>query len=82
MTQSIAVAPSPWLIQGGMGIAISNWTLAREVSMAGQLGVVSGTGIEAVFIRRLQDDGVDERLRTVLERFPLPSVVVDIGDVR
>ena len=78
MIESVIVTPSPWLIQGGMGIAISNWTLAREVSMAGQLGVVSGTGIEAVFIRRLQDDGVDERLRTVLERFPLPSVVEDV----
>jgi NAD(P)H-dependent flavin oxidoreductase YrpB (nitropropane dioxygenase family) len=78
MIESIAVAPSPWLIQGGMGIAISNWTLAREVSMAGQLGVVSGPGIEAVFIRRLQDDGVDERLHAVLERFPLRSIVEDV----
>jgi NAD(P)H-dependent flavin oxidoreductase YrpB (nitropropane dioxygenase family) len=78
MIDSSTMQPPPWLIQGGMGIAISNWTLARQVSLAGQLGVVSGTGIEAVFIRRLQDDGVDDRLRTVLERFPLPSVVENI----
>jgi nitronate monooxygenase len=67
----------PWLIQGGMGIAISNWTLARAVSRSGQLGVVSGTGIETVFVRRLQDDGVDERLQAVLDEFPLQSVVAD-----
>ncbi len=68
----------PWLIQGGMGIAISNWTLARAVSLAGQLGVVSGTGIETVFVRRLQDAGVDDRLQAVLDAFPLPTVVDDV----
>ncbi len=67
----------PWLIQGGMGIAISNWRLARAVSSAGQLGVVSGTAIDNVFVRRLQDHGVDDALRAVLERFPVPSVVED-----
>ena len=65
----------PWLIQGGMGIAISGWTLARAVSKAGQLGVVSGTGIETVFIRRLQDEGVSDELRSVLDRFPDRTVV-------
>jgi nitronate monooxygenase len=65
----------PWLIQGGMGIAISGWPLARAVARAGQLGVVSGTAIDNVFVRRLQDDGVDEDLQRVLDRFPLPSVV-------
>ena len=67
----------PWLIQGGMGIAISNWRLARAVSGAGQLGVVSGTAIDSVFVRRLQDHGVDDALRAVLERFPVQSVVDD-----
>ena len=65
----------PWLIQGGMGIAVSHWPLARAVAMAGQLGVVSGTAIETVFVRRLQDFGVDEDLRAVLERFPNQSIV-------
>ena len=32
------------IIQGGMGVAVSSWQLARAVSQAGQLGVVSGTG--------------------------------------
>ena len=68
----------PWLVQGGMGIAISHWPLARAVALSGQLGVVSGTGIETVFVRRLQDHGVDEGLRAVLDRFPLQSVVDDV----
>jgi nitronate monooxygenase len=69
------VRPLPWLIQGGMGIAISHWPLARSVAMAGQLGVVSGTAIDSVFARRLQDQGVDDALRDVLDQFPSQTVV-------
>jgi len=61
-----------------MGIAISGWPLARAVAQAGQLGVVSGTAIDSVFVRRLQDDGVDESLRAVLDDFPVPSVVNEV----
>ncbi len=68
----------PWLIQGGMGIAVSDWRLARSVSTAGQLGVVSGTAIDAVFARRLQKFGVDDALRSVLDRFPVRSIVDDV----
>ena len=76
MNQSAALSPpSPWLIQGGMGVAISNWRLARAVARLGQIGVVSGTAIETVFARRLQDHGVDEELRGVLQRFPRADVV-------
>ena len=79
MSMRDALAPPreviPWLIQGGMGIAISDWRLARAVSRTGQLGVVSGTAIDNVFVRRLQDRGVDEELRSVLERFPVASIV-------
>lgn len=65
----------PWLIQGGMGVAVSGWRLAAAVARAGQLGVVSGTGIDNVFVRRLQDEGVSPGLRAVLERFPVPALV-------
>ena len=71
-------ANNPWLIQGGMGIAISGWPLARAVARAGQLGVVSGTAIDAVFVRRLQDFGVDRSLQSVLDRFPIQSIVHDV----
>ena len=47
--------PLPKIIQGGMGVRISSWKLAREVSNMGQLGVVSGTAMDTVFVRTLQD---------------------------
>lgn len=80
MTQTSVVpeARVPWLIQGGMGIAISGWALARAVASAGQLGVVSGTAIDNVFVRRLQQDGVDTELQAVLDQFPLQSVVDEV----
>ena len=41
----------PAIIQGGMGVGISGWALAHAVSSAGQLGVVSGTALDAVLER-------------------------------
>lgn len=61
-----------------MGIAISGWPLAREVASMGQLGVVSGTAIDNVFVRRLQDHGIDDELQLALDSFPAQSVVNDI----
>ena len=65
----------PWLIQGGMGVGVSHWPLARAVASAGQLGVVSGTGIDALFVRRMQDRGIDDELQAILDRFPAQAVV-------
>ncbi len=82
-TAAITHSPSgdvPWLIQGGMGIAISGWPLARAVSRAGQLGVVSGTAIDNVFVRRLQDNGIDPLLQSALDRFPLQRVVEEVTE--
>ena len=42
----------PTIIQGGMGIAVSSWQLAKEVAIAGELGVISGTAIDSVVARR------------------------------
>lgn len=44
----------PRVIQGGMGIRISSWQLAREVARQGELGVISGTAIDSVLVRELQ----------------------------
>ncbi len=49
----------PTIIQGGMGIAVSSAALAKEVSRAGHLGVISGTAIDSVVARRLQDGDID-----------------------
>ena len=64
----------PRIIQGGMGVAISAWPLARAVADAGQLGVVSGTALEVVCARRLQLGDPGGYVRRALEAFPLPGV--------
>lgn len=64
----------PKIIQGGMGVAISNWTLARAVSRLGQMGVVSGTGIETILARRLQLGDPGGAVRRALAHFPFPAV--------
>ena len=38
----------PVLIQGGMGVAVSDWRLARAVAQSGNLGVVSYAAIDVV----------------------------------
>ena len=45
------------LIQGGMGVYVSNWRLARAVAMerpGETVGTVSGTALDVVFVRLLQ----------------------------
>ncbi|HZU58509.1 MAG TPA: nitronate monooxygenase [Actinocrinis sp.] len=66
-------AAGPKIIQGGMGVAVSGWPLARAVSMTGQLGVVSGTALEVVCARRLQRGDPGGHVRRALAHFPLPQ---------
>jgi NAD(P)H-dependent flavin oxidoreductase YrpB (nitropropane dioxygenase family) len=68
----------PSVIQGGMGIGVSNWRLARAVSLRGQLGVVSGTLVESVLVRRLQDGDAGGHMRRAMEQFPLPRVAATV----
>lgn len=70
----MSAATLPTIIQGGMGVAISDWRLARAVAAAGQLGVVSGTGIDTVLVRRLQDGDPGGVMRRAMARFPIPGV--------
>lgn len=64
----------PVIIQGGMGAGVSNWRLARAVSRLGQLGVVSGTALDQILARRLQDGDIGGHIRRALDRFPLPKM--------
>lgn len=41
------------IIQGGMGVGVSSYQLAKEVSKAGELGMISGTALALTFARRL-----------------------------
>src|ERR1019366_4889011 len=64
----------PIVIQGGMGVAVSDWRLARAVGRLGQLGVVSGTALDVVHARRLADGDPGGHLRRAYAHFPVPSV--------
>src|SRR5690606_2371297 len=61
-------------IQGGMGVGVSSWRLARSVAELGEFGVVSGTGIDTVLVRELQRGDPNGRLR-VLRDYPDPEIV-------
>ncbi|MDI1337334.1 MAG: nitronate monooxygenase [Lacunisphaera sp.] len=64
----------PTIIQGGMGVAVSNWRLARAVSLLGELGVVSGTMLAVILARRLQAGDPGGDMRRALAHFPIPGV--------
>lgn len=64
----------PSIIQGGMGVGVSNWILARAVSRRGHLGVVSGTALDTVMVRRLQDGDAGGHVRRAIEHFPIAHV--------
>ena len=64
----------PVIIQGGMGVAVSAWRLARAVSVTGQLGVVAGTGLDVILSRRLQSGDPGGHVRRAMEQFPYPAL--------
>jgi NAD(P)H-dependent flavin oxidoreductase YrpB (nitropropane dioxygenase family) len=68
----------PLLIQGGLGVAVSNHRLARAVAMTGHLGVVSGTAIDLVLARRLQDGDPEGEMRDAIARFPVPAIAEQV----
>lgn len=69
------------LIQGGMGVYISNWRLARAVAMERPgvtAGTVSGTALDVVHVRLLQLGDPGGHLRRALSAFDA-KFGVDIG---
>lgn len=70
----------PVIIQGGMGVGISSWALANAVARTGQLGVVSGTALDTVIARLLQDGDPGGHVRRALRDFPLPDVAEHVLD--
>jgi nitronate monooxygenase len=57
-----------------MGVGVSNWRLAQAVSRLGQLGVVSGTALDQVFVRRLADGDLGGHMRRAMDAFPFPEM--------
>jgi nitronate monooxygenase len=70
----------PRIIQGGMGVGVSNWNLANAVSKLGQLGVVSGTALDSLFVRRLADGDKGGHMRHGLDAFPFPEMAKRVWD--
>ncbi len=69
---------TPELIQGGMGVGISDYKLARAVGIAGEklgkhvLGVVSGVGLPILMVDRLQKEN-PETIEAI-KSFPVPEI--------
>jgi nitronate monooxygenase len=60
------------LIQGGMGVAVSNWRLAKTVAMERPgvtAGTVSGTGLDWVYVRLLQIGDPEGHVRRAMTAF-------------
>lgn len=73
-SEQVGTGKHPKIIQGGMGVAVSDWKLAKAVSQTGQLGVVSGTAIDIVMVRRLQRGDPGGHVRRALAQFPYPQM--------
>ena len=70
----MAMIQLPRIIQGGMGVGVPNWRFAQTVSKLGQLGVVSGTALDSLFVRRLADGDLGGHMRRGLDSFPFPEM--------
>jgi len=62
-----------------MGVGVSDFRLARAVARAGALGVVSGTALDTVLVRRLQLGDPGGHVRRALEAFPFPTIARHIA---
>ena len=80
MAEERQTSTEPSIIQGGMGVAVSGWRLARAVSLTGQLGVVSGTALDAVLARRLQLGDPDGDVRRAAAAFPDQELAARVVD--
>ena len=63
-----------------MGVGISTWRLAKAVSLTGELGIVSGTGISRIFTSRLMDGDIGGHVRRALISFPDQDAVKHVLD--
>lgn len=68
------------VIQGGMGVGVSGWPLARAVALRGQMGVVSGTGVGVTLVRRLQQGDPGGHMARGLAAFPLKEVATRVWE--
>ncbi|HEY5588790.1 MAG TPA: nitronate monooxygenase [Candidatus Paceibacterota bacterium] len=63
----------PKIRLGGMGVNISDWLLAKTLSLLNQIGTLSGTALERVVARILQNGDPGGHVRRALSHFPFPE---------
>ena len=66
------------IIQGGMGVGVSGWKLAKAVALAGGVGTVSGTAVANLLADSLQKGDKDGNFRKALASFPFPKVAQEV----
>ena len=52
----------------------------KQVAIAGELGVISGTAIDSVVARRLQDGDISGDTRRAMSHFPNQKTIAEIMD--
>ncbi len=60
----------PPVIQGGMGVGVSSWRLARQVAQSGGLGVISGVASDLLVARWLQDGDQGGHVQAAMADYP------------
>jgi NAD(P)H-dependent flavin oxidoreductase YrpB (nitropropane dioxygenase family) len=71
----VSASDLPPVIQGGMGVGVSSWQLARTVAAEGGLGVVSGVAPDLLLARWLQDGDPAGHVRQAMSAYPDQEVV-------
>jgi len=66
------------VVQGGMGVGVSGWRLARASAMAGAIGIVSGTAVASLMADALQNGDPGGHYRRALAHFPFPQKAKDV----
>ncbi|MCX6755543.1 MAG: nitronate monooxygenase [Candidatus Nomurabacteria bacterium] len=64
----------PQIIQGGMGIDVSKYTLSNTVSRLGGQGTISGVTLERVMTRTLQNGDLNGDVRRALRHLPFKEI--------
>ncbi len=68
------------IILAGMGAAVSDYIFVREASKAGAFGILSGTALNEVMVRRLGNGDPTGEIREALNEFPNQMIAERIID--
>ncbi len=68
------------IIQGGMGVGVSGWRLAKASAKAGAIGTVSGTAVANLLAVALQKGDEGKHFHRALKHFPFPEIAKMVLD--